>query len=51
MVPGFLVAIINHKGNVFVPGWNDRFLEGDTVVLVTTTGKKIDSLNDVLSVK
>jgi len=51
MVPGFLVAIINHKGNVFVPGGNDRFLEGDTVVLVTTTGKKIDSLNDVLSVK
>jgi trk system potassium uptake protein TrkA len=51
VVPGILVAIINHKGSVFVPGGNDRFLEGDTVVLVTTTGRKIDSLNDVLSVK
>ncbi len=51
IVPGFLVAVINHKGSVFVPSGSDRFLEGDTVVLATTTGRKVDSLNDVLSVE
>jgi trk system potassium uptake protein TrkA len=47
--PNFLVAIINHKGSVFVPSGDDRFYEGDTVVLVTTAGQKADSLNDVFS--
>ena len=45
--PDFLVAIINHKGSVFVPSGGDRFFEGDSVVLVTTAGRTADSLNDV----
>jgi trk system potassium uptake protein TrkA len=48
--PNFLVAIINHKGSVFVPSGDDRFFEGDSVVLVTTAGRKADSLNDIFSV-
>lgn len=45
--PNFLVAIINHRGTVFVPGGADCFYEGDTVVLVTAEGRGVNSLNDI----
>ena len=42
-----LVAIIHHGENVLIPGGNDCFTLGDSVVIVTKADRNIDQLNDI----
>lgn len=45
--PGILIACIIHRGKVIIPGGSDFLSDGDTVVIVTTAGRKILDLNDI----
>ncbi|MDD3335293.1 MAG: Trk system potassium transporter TrkA [Eubacteriales bacterium] len=47
--PNVLVAVISHHGNVIVPRGADSFAEGDSVVIVTTTERRFDDLNDIFA--
>ena len=45
--PNILIASINRKGKIIVPGGNDTLDPGDTVVVVTTAERVILDLNDI----
>ncbi len=47
--PNYLLAVINHKGSVLIPSGEHCFYEGDSVVLVTTTGSSLNSLNEIFA--
>jgi len=42
-----LIACINRKGKIIIPGGDDRFLIGDTVIVVTTIFG-LQDINDIL---
>lgn len=47
--PNLLVCCINHKGNINIPGGQDRIAAGDSVVIVTTmTG--LHDIKDILNI-
>ena len=45
--PNILIACINRKGKIIVPGGSDTMEPGDTVVVVTTAERVILDLNDI----
>ncbi len=45
---GVLVACIVHENEVIIPKGNDRILRGDTVLVITTSNQRMDSIGDVL---
>lgn len=45
-----LLAVISHRGAVIIPGGDDCFCEGDSVVVVTGADRSLGSLNDIFSV-
>ncbi|MCM1148992.1 MAG: Trk system potassium transporter TrkA [Butyricicoccus sp.] len=47
--PNILVACINRKGRIIVPGGNDTLESGDTVVVVTTAERVVLDLNDIFA--
>lgn len=47
--PNILVASINKNGQILIPGGDDTFDTGDTVVIVTTSKQVILDLNDVFA--
>ncbi len=47
--PNILVACINRKGRIIVPGGNDTLETGDTVVVVTTSERVVLDLNDIFA--
>lgn len=42
-----LIACISHEGQVIIPQGNDCISEGDTVVVITPSDKRIGDLNDI----
>lgn len=47
--PGILIAAINHRGSIIIPGGRDTLAAGDTVIIVTTAGRAIVDLNDIFA--
>ena len=47
--PNILIACINKKGKITVPGGGDTLDVGDTVVVVTTSERVILDLNDIFA--
>ena len=47
--PNILVACINRKGRIIVPGGSDTLEIGDTVVVVTTSERVVLDLNDIFA--
>ncbi len=47
--PNILVASINKNGRILIPGGDDSFEAGDTVVIVTTSTQVILDLNDIFA--
>lgn len=47
--PNILIACINKKGKIIVPGGSDALESGDTVVVVTTSERVILDLNDIFA--
>ncbi len=47
--PNILIACINRKGRIIVPGGGDTLDMGDTVVVVTTSERVIVDLNDIFA--
>ena len=47
--PNILLACINRKGHIIVPGGNDVLEVGDTVVVVTTSERVVLDLNDIFA--
>lgn len=47
--PGILIACINRLGRIVIPSGHDKIAPGDTVVVVTTTGREILDLNDIFA--
>lgn len=47
LTKGILIASINRKGNVIIPGGQDKLHNGDTVIIVTTN-RGLKDLNDIL---
>ena len=45
--PNILLAVISHRGKVVIPGGDDCFYEGDSVVVVTGADRSLGSLNDI----
>ena len=45
---GVLVACIVHENEVIIPKGNDRIRRGDTVMVITTSDQRMDSIGDVL---
>lgn len=48
--PGILVSCITHEGKTVIPDGNCVFVEGDTVVAVTTGALAIQKMNDIFEV-
>ncbi|MGE4353256.1 MAG: Trk system potassium transporter TrkA [Oscillospiraceae bacterium] len=46
--PNILVACINHKDRIVIPGGGDVVRLGDTVVVVSLAGRAILDLNDII---
>ncbi len=46
---GILVACITHKGRTILPRGDSRFVQGDTVIVVTAGGRTINDLNEIFS--
>lgn len=44
-----LIACINRRGQIILPGGNDSIEEGDTVIVVTTPDNRLTSLEAVLA--
>lgn len=44
-----LIACINRRGHIILPGGNDTIEEGDTVIVVTTPDNRLTSLEAVLA--
>lgn len=44
-----LIASINKNGNIIIPGGTDKIENGDTVIVVTKSGQRLNSLEDILS--
>ena len=42
-----LIAVINHGAKVIIPGGNDSFTLGDSVVVVAQANRNIDKLDDI----
>ena len=47
--PGILIAGITHGGHTVIPRGSDSFAAGDNIVVVTTSGRPISSLNDIFA--
>jgi trk system potassium uptake protein TrkA len=47
--PNILIACINRKGKIIIPGGGDCLESGDTVVVVTTSERVILDLNDIFA--
>ena len=47
--PGILIAAINHRGSIIIPGGADKLEAGDTVIVVKTAGRAIVALNDIFA--
>lgn len=47
-VPGVLVACIVREGAVIIPSGADVILPGDTVVVVTLSGNRMDTIGDII---
>lgn len=47
--PNILIASINRRGQVIIPGGSDKILEGDTVVVITASNRVILDLNDIFA--
>lgn len=45
--PNILICSINHKGNVIIPGGQNKIAVGDTVVIITTT-TGLHDIKDIL---
>ena len=45
--PDILIACINRAGHVIIPGGADTIEKGDTVIVVTASGRVILDLNDI----
>ena len=48
---GILVAAISRRGQVIIPRGNDHFQEGDSVVIVTRSDRKLSDLNDIFDIQ
>ena len=44
---GILIAAISRRGQIIIPRGNDHFQEGDSVVVVTRSDRKLCDLNDI----
>jgi trk system potassium uptake protein TrkA len=47
-VDGLLIACIMRGDTVTIPSGNDAIRKGDTVVVVTTSGRQMDSIGDII---
>lgn len=47
--PNLLVACINRGGRIIIPGGNDYFQRGDTVVVVTTSDHMYSNINSIFA--
>lgn len=47
--PNILVACITHEGRTVIPRGSDRIQLGDNVIVVTTSGRPINDLNDIFA--
>ncbi len=47
--PEILIAGITHIGRTIIPSGSDRFAIGDNIVVVTTSGRPINDLNDIFA--
>ena len=45
--PNILIACINRKGRIIIPGGADRLETGDTVIVITGSNRVILDLNDI----
>ena len=45
---GVLIACIVHEGEVIIPTGADVIHRGDTVVVITTSEERMDSIGDIL---
>ena len=45
--PNILLAVISHSGRVIIPRGDDCFMQGDSVVVVTTVDRNLGTLNDI----
>lgn len=48
---GILVAAISRRGQVIIPRGDDHFQEGDSVVIVTRSDRKLSDLNDIFDIQ
>ena len=47
--PNLLLAVISHNESVVIPGGDDCFVEGDTLVIVTNADRSMGGINDIFS--
>lgn len=47
--PNLLIACINRGGRIIIPGGNDFFKKGDTVVVVTTSDHMYNNINAIFA--
>ena len=47
--PNILIACINRRGKVIIPGGSDTLEEGDTVIIITGSNRVILDLNDIFA--
>ena len=45
--PGILIACINRRGRIIIPGGNDFLRRDDTVMIVTTVDRMYSNLNEI----
>lgn len=44
-----LIASLNRNGNIIIPNGNDCLMTGDTAIIVTTSDRTIENLNDIFT--
>lgn len=47
--PNILIACINRRGKIIIPGGSDRIEVGDTVIVITGSNRVILDLNDIFA--
>ncbi len=49
MKPGILIAAIVHRGALTIANGSSRYLQGDSVIVISTAGKNIQRFNDIFA--
>ena len=47
--PNILIASINRRGQIIIPGGSDHIEAGDTVIVITLSNRVILDLNDIFA--